>query len=484
MKVRLLLAGGLLALAVSVSQSADWPQFRGPDGTGVIDDPKLPAEWDAKKNVAWKAPIPGVAWSCPIVVGDRVFVTTAVTDKQQKPKGGGFGGGFGPTGGGKGGFGKSGPGGFPGGMKKGPDAVYAWRVLCLDRATGKVLWDRTASEGKPRSSIHGSNTYATETPVSDGQSVYAYFGNTGLYCYDLAGKQLWKKDLGAYGTMFGHGTGSSPVFHGGKLFVQCDNEEKSFLVALDAKTGDDVWKVSRPDKTAWCTPFVWKTRGRTDLVVGGSEKVRGYDPATGKVVWELSVPGGYCESSPVGDAERLYFGLTPGPGGGGGGGGFGRPPGGGGGQPGGMRFGGGGLYAIKAGATGDISLRGNATSNAGVAWSVKTGTSAPSPLVYQGYLYVLSQTGGMITCYDAKTGKVEYNRERIPQAKSFWASPWAANGKIFCLDEDGVTHVLKAGPEFDVLDKNALPRETYWATPAAADGALFVRGVDTLYCIK
>jgi outer membrane protein assembly factor BamB len=481
MKVRMLLAGGFLVLAVSVARSGDWPQFRGPDGTGVIDDPKLPAEWDAKKNVAWKASVPGVAWSCPIVVGDKVFVTTAITDKQQKPKGG-FGGGFGPPGGGGGGGG----GGFGPGMKKAPDAVYKWRVLCLDKATGKILWDQTASEAKPKSSIHASNTYATETPVSDGERVYAYFGNTGLYCYDLAGKQLWKKDLGSYSTMFGHGTGSSPVLHDGKVFIQCDNEEKSFLVALDAKTGDEKWKVSRPDKTAWCTPFVWKTKDRTDLVVGGSQKVRGYDPATGKVVWELAVAGGYCESSPVGDSERLYFGLTPGPSGGGGG--FGRPPGGGGGggggPPGGMRFGGGGLYAIKAGATGDISLKGNATSNAGVAWSTKTGTSAPSPLAYQGYLYVLSQQGGMMTCYDAKTGEAKYSRERIPQAKSFWASPWAANGNIFCLDEDGVTHVLKAGPEFDVIGKNALARETYWATPAIAGGALFVRGVDTLYCIK
>jgi outer membrane protein assembly factor BamB len=472
MKVRALLAAGFLVLAISVGQTADWPQFRGPDGTGVIDDPKLPSEWDAKKNIAWKAAIPGVAWSCPIVVGDKVFVTTAVTEKQQKPKGG-----FGPGGGGGGGFGPPG--------KRGGDAVYQFKVICLDKATGKILWNETAVEEKPRSSINSSNTRASETPVCDGERVYAYFGNTGLFCYDLAGKQLWKKDLGAYSTMFGHGTASSPVLHDGKLYIQCDNDEKSFLLALNAKTGEEAWKVTRSDKTAWCTPFIWKTKDRTDLVLGGNQKMRGYDPATGKVVWELTVPGGYCESSPTGDSERLYFGLTPGPGGGGGGGGFGRPGGGGGGAPGGgMRFGGGGLFAVKAGATGDISLKGNETSNAGVAWSIKTGTSAPSPLAYEGYLYVLTQQGGMLTCYDAKTGEVKYNRERIPQAKSFWASPWAANGKIFCLDEDGVTHVLKAGAEFEVLGKNALPRELYWATPAAAGGAMFIRGVDTLYCIK
>jgi hypothetical protein len=466
---------------MSAGQSADWPQFRGPDNNGVATDTNLPSEWSASKNIAWKATIPGVAWSCPIVVGDKVFITTATTDKQQKPKGG-FGGGGGGGGGGPG-------GGYGGGKKAPPDVVYQWKVICLDRASGKVLWNETALEGKPKTSIHSSNSYATETPVSDGERVYAYFGMTGLFCFDMSGKQLWKKDLGAYSMMFGHGSASSPILYNGKLYIQCDNEEKSFLAAIDAKTGNELWKVSRTERTDWSTPIVWKTKNRTDIVTGGSQKVQGYDPETGKVIWEMSVGGGQCEASPVADEEQLYFGTSAGPGGGGGFG-PGRPGGGGGGGPpgggGGMRGGGGGtLYAIKAGATGNISLKSGQTSSDGVSWSIaKAGPSAPSPLVYKGYVYILSQSGGMVTCYDAKTGKAAYTRERIPQAKSFWASPWAYDGKVFCLDEDGVTHVLKAGPEFEVIGKNALEREMYWSSPAMAGGALFIRGVDHIYCIK
>ncbi len=486
MRKNLFFAIVLGAFVANAGSGADWPQFRGPGGNGVATDSNLPSEWSTTKNIAWKATVPGVAWSCPIVVGDKVFVTTAITEKQQKPKGGfgpgGGGGGFGPGGGGGGGYG-------PGG-KKAPDVVYQWKVMCLDRTTGKVLWDEMALEGKPKNPIHPSNTYATETPVSDGERVYAYFGMMGLFCFDMAGKQLWKKDFGTYSMMFGHGTASSPILHDGRLFIQCDNEEKSFLAAFDAKTGKELWKVSRTERTDWCTPLVWKTKNRTDIVAGGSQKIRGYDPETGKVVWEMSVGGGQCEASPVADEERLYFGTGTGPGGGGGMGPGGGRPGGPGGPPGGggggMRGGGGGtLFAIKAGATGDISLKAGQTSNDGVAWSIaKAGPSAPSPLVYKGYVYILSQQGGMVSCYDAKTGKAAYTRERIPQAKSFWASPWAYEEKVFCLDEDGTTHVLKAGPEFEVVGKNTLGRETFWSSPAMAGGALFIRGVDHIYCIK
>lgn len=479
MRAYLLLVLGLLAscLAAGSSLSADWPQFRGPDNNGVATDANLPSEWSATKNLVWKASIPGVGWSCPIVVGDKVFVTTAITEKQQKPKGG-----FGLGGGGGGG-----PGGYGPGKKAAPDVDYQWKVLCLDRSNGKILWEETAREGKPKNHIHASNTYATETPVSDGERVYAYFGMNGLFCFDMNGKQLWKKDFGSFSMMFGHGTASSPILFNGKLYIQCDNEDKSFLTALDAKTGNEVWKVSRTERTDWCTPIVWKTRNRTDIVTGGSQKVQGYDPDNGKVVWEMTVGGGQCEASPVADEDFLYFGTGSGPGGGGFGPGGGRPggPGGPGGGPG-MRGGGGGsLFAIKAGATGNISLKAGETSNAGVAWTIaKAGPSAPSPLVYKGHVYILSQQGGMVSCYDAKTGKAAYTRERIPQAKSFWASPWAYDGKVFCLDEDGVTHVLKTGPEFEVLGKNTLGRETYWSTPALAGGAIYIRGVDHIYCIK
>ncbi|MBN9120960.1 MAG: PQQ-binding-like beta-propeller repeat protein, partial [Planctomycetes bacterium] len=294
----------LLALAVlapfldTSTYGADWPQFRGPGGTGVVTDAKVPGEWGTDKNVAWKVAVPGVAWSCPIVVGDKVIVTTAFASGQPKPKAGGFGGG-GPKGGG-GGFGKGGAV---------PKETYQFKIVCLDRATGKTAWEKVAKEARPTIPTHGSNTYATETPVSDGERVYAYFGMTGLFCYDLDGKEVWKKDLGSYPMQFGFGTGSSPVLVGDKLVVQCDNEEKSFLIALDKKTGEQKWKVDRREKSGWSTPFVWKTKDRTDVVAAGGQTVRGYDPETGKVVWTLDVGGGQCSASPVGDAGRVQAGT-------------------------------------------------------------------------------------------------------------------------------------------------------------------------------
>lgn len=600
-----------------VGLAGDWKQFRGTNNTGVAED-VLPAAWGQETHVLWKVAIPGVAWSSPIVSGDKVFVTTAITENQRKPAGdftgggrGGFvppqpgqimpaflqdrfnltaeqkgqldelqqdvdgklaklltdeqktqlkespqggrggAGGFGPGGGGPGGFGRppqpgqiipapvqdtlkltaeqkqqlddlqkdvdsrlarlltdeqnkqlkemremfgrgpGGPGGFaggrggpggPGGFRGGPggpggfgggsppNVVYRWEVYCLDRGTGKVLWKELALEGKPRIPIQPSNTYATETPVTDGERVYAYFGMHGLFCYDFAGKLVWKKDLGSYPTQMGNGPASSPVLDGGRLFLQVDNEEKSFVVALDARTGDELWRVDRNERTNHCSPIVWKNNQRTELVTSGSQKACSYDPATGKVLWELSMGGGTCHATPVGDSDLLYVGCSPGFGGGGPGG----PPGGG---------GGGGMYAVRAGATGDITLKAGETTSAGVAWSQPRGApDEASPLAYQGYVYILRKNGGIVTCLDARTGKQIYQK-RIPEARSFWASPWAAGGKIFCLDDGGTTHVLQAGPEFEVLGKNSL-EETSWASPAVADGAVFLRSVDHLFCIQ
>ena len=350
----------LLALSYTRQVNADdnWPQFRGPAARGVSEAKQVPTEWAKDKNIAWQVDLPGVAWSQPIVWGDKIFVTTAITENQQKPRaGGGFGGpggpgggrrgGFGPPGGdfgpdgpprgprddapdreqprdtaqkidtaqekappqrdggdrppdgfgrggpGRGGFGPGGPGrggrgGFgPGGMGGGepPNAIYQWKVLCLDAANGDVVWERLAHEGKPRVAIQPSNSYATETPITDGERVYAYFGMTGVFAFDMQGNPAWKKDLGSY--RIGFGPGSSPAFDGERLFVQCDNDEKSFLVALDKKTGDEAWRVDRDEKGNWATPFVWKNKQRVELVTAGNTTVRSYDPQNGKLLWEL-----------------------------------------------------------------------------------------------------------------------------------------------------------------------------------------------------
>lgn len=486
-----LFAVGLgMVLLPAVVHGGDWPQFRGPGGNGVAVGTKAPTQWDADKNVKWKAAIPGVGWSSPVIVGDKVFVTTAISDKQTKPKagsggfpGGGFrpGGGGGGGGGGRGGFG---PGGF--GNRRPPDAMFRWEIYCLDRTNGKVLWKEVPLERKPAVVTFPSNGYATETPVSDGERLYVYFGGHGLYCYDLKGKQLWHKELGSYSMAMGHGTGSSPTLDGGRLFVQYDNEQKSFLVALDTKTGKELWKVNRTERSSWSTPLVWKNKKRTEIICVGSRRVRSYDPATGKQLWELSGLNGQPHASPVADDEHLYVGIggrTFGGGGfgpgGGGRGGFGPPGGGAGGRTSGSGM---PIFAVKAGASGDITLKEGAKSSSDVAWVVaKGGLGMASPLLYEGHLYVIEQ-GGFLSCYDARTGKSVY-RERLTGARGFTSSPWAADGKVFCIDQDGTTFVVKAGDKFGLLGKNKI-NEMCWSSPAAGSDALFLRGSEHLFCIK
>ncbi|HEV3142395.1 MAG TPA: PQQ-binding-like beta-propeller repeat protein [Gemmataceae bacterium] len=482
----------LFLLGTGLASAADWPQFRGPNSTGVSAEARLPDEWSAAKNIAWKAKIPGYGWSAPIVWGDKLFVTSAVSDKQKKPASG-FGGpgGFGPPGGAPpggppgGGFGPGfGPGrGFGGG--KPPDEVYRFEIYCLSAADGKVLWKQTAAEQKPTIPTNPTNTYATETPVTDGERIYAYFGMTGVFCYDLAGKFVWKAELGSYPMAMGNGTGSSPALDGGRLFIQCDNEQKSFLVALDAKTGKELWRTSRTERTGWSTPLVWKNKSRTEIVCVGSPSVRSYDPATGKQLWEMSGVNGQIKASPVATEEMLYVGSGGGPGGMGmGGGGFGRP---GGGRPGGDGggFGGGArpFFAIRPGGSGNITLKDGEKSNDYVFWKLpQAGPATPSPLIYDGYLFILEDRGGMVSCYDPKTGKQLY-KERISGARGFTSSPWACDGKVFCLDDSGTTHVLKAGPEFKVLGKNKID-EMCWSSPAVTGDSLILRTVENVYCIR
>lgn len=470
----------VLGIAVTI-HAADWPQFRGVNGAGAADD-KLPTEWSTSKNIGWKTEIPGYGWSCPIVIGDKVIVTTADSPKQKRPTSGFGGGGFGMGGGG------GGAGGFPkGGLGggKAPDEVYKFQIVCLNAADGKVIWKETATEQKPTIPKFPSNSYASETPVSDGERIYAYFGMTGIFCYDLSGKQIWKADIGSYPMAMGFGTGSSPALVDGKLIVQCDNDRESFLIALDTKDGKEVWRTKRSDRTGYSSPFIWKTKNRTEIVCVGA-KVRSYDPATGKQLWEVGGLTPQPKATPVATEEMLYVGT------GGGGGGFGM---GGGGAPGGPKgggpkggFGGPGggakpLFAVKAGATGDISLKEGAKSNDFVAWHLpQAGPATASPLLYKDLLYILEERGGILACYDAKTGKQHY-KERINGARGFTSSPWIADEKVYCLDDTGTTYVVQAGTEFKLIGSNALGGMC-WATPAAAGGSLFLRTAEHVYCIR
>jgi outer membrane protein assembly factor BamB len=420
--------------------AGDWPQFRGPNNSGVSPHSRAPSQWSDTKNLAWNRKIPGYGWSSPIIVGDKLIVTTAVTENQKPPQPFSLGN-----------FGLSRP----------PDTVYRWELHCLDRHTGKTLWSQVALKRKPRMAATPGNTYASETPVSDGRCVYAYFGMHGVYSYTLDGKELWHRDLGVYKMLMNWGTGSSPALDGDRLFILCDNDEKSFLVALDKKTGKDLWRVTRDERSNWTTPFVWRNRARTEIVTAGGNAIRAYDPADGKMLWQLrrgAASISYVNATPVASESMLYVAAGSKPG---------SSP----------------LWAVKAGASGDITPKRGEQSGAGVAWgSTRACPEMASPLLYADSLYILMQNSAMLMCLDARTGREVY-KERIRGARSFTSSPWAHDGKLYCLDEDGQTFVVEAGPRFKLLGKNEI-KDMFWATPALSRDALYLRGADRLYCVR
>jgi outer membrane protein assembly factor BamB len=343
------------------------------------------------------------------------------------------------------------------------NTTYRWDVLCLDAKTGQVQWRKTARTGRPPLPRHSSNSFATETPVTDGKRVYAYFGMTGLYCYDLSGELQWEKDLGTFAMRAGWGTASSPVLFDGKLFLQIDNEQQSFVTALDALTGEEVWRVERAEPSQYSTPIIWQNSLRSELIAGG-QVFRSYDPNTGKLLWQLDMEKGRSSASPLAVGDRLYVGTEL------------R-------NRGGSDDGGGFLFAVTPGGAGDITPRDGANSGRYVAWKIgRSGLQMASPAYCAGHLYLLDRRSGILHCVDAETGRTAY-RTRIPGARAFWASPWTCGDQVFCLDDGGTTHVLAGGPEFRVVGKNAIDEQS-WSSPAIADRALFLRTLEHLYCIS
>jgi outer membrane protein assembly factor BamB len=433
-----------LALGLACSPAfadSHWPQFRGPDSRGVSEEKDLPDTWSTTENVAWSVEIPGLGWSSPIVWGDRVFLTTTLKKGEREfPKKGLYFGGDRPK----------------------PEDEHVWRVYCLDVASGKVVWEKTVREGVPDTPIHLKNTYASETPVTDGERVYAYFGNVGVFAYTMDGELVWKKSWKPVSTRYGWGTAASPVLHGERLYIINDNDDQSFLVALERKTGEQVWRVERDEKSNWATPFIWSSGKRTEIVTPGSGKVRSYD-LDGKVLWELRGMSSITIGTPFAADGLLYISsgyvgdnLRP-------------------------------VYAIRPGASGDITLEEGKTSSELIAWSdSRAAPYNPTPVVYKGHYYVLFDRG-FFACHDAKTGKLAYKVRIATDVAGgyggFTTSPWAYDDKIFCLNEDGDTFVIQAGPEHKVLRVNRLD-EMCMATPAIARGSLFVRTYSRLYRIK
>jgi outer membrane protein assembly factor BamB len=426
-----------LAVPTEAGKDARWPEFRGGAASGVVEDNNLPDTWSTTKNVVWKTEIPGIGWSSPVVWGDRIYVTTVRREgKGEAPK----------------------KGLYFGGERGKPKDVHHWLVYCLDWQSGKVLWEREVHKGVPETGLHVKNSYASETPVTDGERVYAYFGNVGLFCLDRDGKEVWHQKWDVVPTAFGWGTAASPTLYKDRLYLVNDNNKQSFLVALDKQTGKQVWRVERDEKSNWATPFIWENEKRTEIITCG-KKVRSYD-LDGKVLWELTGMSTIVIPTPLTGHGLLYISS----------GYVGYPH-----KP---------VYAIRPGATGDISLKEGTTSNAFIAWYQKNaGPYNPSPLLYGDYFYVLYDFG-MFGCYEAKTGKMIYDRVRMgPGAKAFTASPWAYQGKIFCLSEDGDTFVIKAGTKYTLLGKNSLD-EMCLATPAIARGSLIIRTQSKVYRIE
>ena len=436
--VSVLAASVVIAAVTTASATNRWPQFRGPDAGVVADDPVLPDTWSTTENVIWKADIPGIGWSSPIVWDDLVFVTSAVpSGPVQTPQAG-----------------------FYEGHDSRAEAkvVHRWMFYALDFKTGTIRWQHELHRGVPPIGKHDKNAYASETPVTDGEHVYVYSGALGLFAFDMHGQLRWSKAMDALNTRHEWGSAASPALHKGRIYTVNDNDTSSFIAAFDARTGRQMWRVNRDEGSNWSTPFVWEHDQRTEIVTAGTDKVRSYS-LDGKQLWELKGMTWIVAPTPFARHGLLfvtsgYFGDAV------------RP-----------------VYAIRPGASGDISLKPGETSNQFIVWSnPRIGTYDTSGLVYGAYYYSLMDRGFLV-CHDARTGKEIYPRQRISaEATSFTASPWAYNGKIFALSEDGDTYVIHAGPEYKVLRKNSL-NEMTMATPAVAGQSLVIRTATKLYRI-
>ncbi len=459
-----------LLMITACSKQQNWPQFRGPGSNMLTLATSLPEEWDTLKNVAWTYELDGAGWGSPVVWGNKIFITSCFPEKvapvpesnpmQAPPPPSRSAGAQQP---------QAGQPSRPAQGQQGPPPqvendtvfkqdVYRWEVTCVDLNTGKQLWKQVAYHGNPRVKKHQMNNYATETAATDGKRVFAYFGNIGLFCYDMEGMLIWKKDFGAYKVLNGWGTGSCPVAFNGIVYIQNDNEESSFISALDAPTGEEKWRVQRDEKTNYSTPYIWKNSKRTELVAGG-KTIRAYDPETGKELWSLKAGGEMNIPSAVGDANMLYTGNTSG------------------------QNARGSLFAVKAGSEGDITPAEGASAGNGIAWVFpEANLGNNSPLLYNGFIYIIAGRGGEIRCIKAADGSLVYN-ERVAGLGAVWASPWGYDGRVWFYGENGTTYSLQGGDTFKYEQKGKLD-DKIWASVAITGDSYVFRGVKRLYCIK
>jgi hypothetical protein len=409
-----------------------WPQWRGPLGTGVAPHAQPPVQWSETKNIRWKTALPGKGHSTPIVWGDRIFLTTAIPyGEAVKPR-----------------FVR--PGAHDNLAMTRP---HEFVVLAVSRTTGKILWQRTVHKAVPHEAGHITASLASASPVTDGAQVFAFFGSYGLYCLDSDGALVWKKDLGEMHTKHGHGEGSSPALHGETLIINWDHEDQSFLVALDKHTGKQRWRVARAEDTSWATPIVVEDGGTAQVIVPGTNRVRGYDLASGAVIWECSGLSSNIVASPVAANGVVYAGSS---------------------------YDARAMLAIRlSGAKGDL------TGTKQILWTRRRGTPyVPSPLLYGDSLYNLVHYQGVVARVDARTGEDQGGPFRLEAIDDAYASPVGAAGRIYITSREGVTAVISHGDRTPrVLAVNQLD-ETFSASAALAGRELFLRGERYFYCIS
>lgn len=442
------IAGTALVAAFSAADPAHWPQWRGPFFNGMAHG-AAPTEFSETKNIKWKVAIEGRGFSTPAVWGDRIYLTTAIptgkvaaaaaTPAAAQPPAGGPGG-QGRQGGG--------PGGGAGGGEE-----HKFVVLCLDRKTGKTVWERVAKVATPHEGYHRTyGSFASNSPVTDGKFLYVSFGSRGIFCYDLNGKLIWEKDLGVQMRMrlqFGEGT--APALYGNLLIHNFDQESNSFLVALDKRNGKEVWRVRRDEVSSWSTPAIIDHKGKKQLVVSASNKVRAYEPENGKLIWECAGLGSNVIPQPVQHQDTVLVMSGH------------RDP---------------KLMAIRLGREGDLS------GTDAVIWNQTRGTSyTASPVLHDNKLYVLTDNG-VLSCFNATTGEPYYQQKRLPQADSFKASPVGADGKLYLASESGFVTVIKMGEQFEVLANNAMEDHMFIASPVIVEGELLLRSKTHLFSIS
>ena len=419
----LMLASGLAALVAAAGAPDGWARWRGPNDDGMARG-DAPLQWSDKDRIAWKVPVPGRGNSSPVVWGDRIFLTTAV-----------------PT------------GKAPAAASGRAQSEHRFVVLAYERKTGKLLWEKTARVATPHEGYHSEyGSFASNSPVADSRHVIAFFGSRGVYCYTHDGQLVWEKDFGIQMAMLrSFGEGAWPALSGNTLVLLFDHEGDSFLVALDKNTGRELWRTPRPPGSSWSGPVITSVGGRMQVIVSAAKLVAGYDLENGKLIWQATGLGKNTIPAPV-VADGIVVVMS----------GYEQPN----------------MMAIRLGRQGDL------TGTDAILWQNQRGNSyTPSPVLHDGKLYVLTDNG-TLSCFDLKTGKPFYLQNRLPKSYSFKSSPVGANGKLYMAAENGDVVVVRMGEKFEVLATNTLADQMFIATPAILDGEIYLRGQNTLFCIR